>query len=330
MSSVPPTESLPGSSAPIGANASAARSSASKGGSASWVNRRERGSPALLRAMAWVALRFGRTSARLLLWPIVLYFFLFGGAARVASHAWLDRALGRKANWRDGFRHVFWFASVTLDRVYFLNSRYDLFDVRVHGVECTAPREQPGLFMLGAHVGSFEAVRAFGHQNSSLEVALLMFEENARKISELLTAINPDAAHEIIALGRVDSMLHLRDRLDQGVVVGMLADRVLADDETIEVEFMGERVGLPAGPFRLAAILRRPILLMLGLYQGGNRYDIHFEPIHDFSQSDVPRATGIRIAAERYAERLEHFCRANPYNWFNFYDFWNASSEPRP
>jgi predicted LPLAT superfamily acyltransferase len=24
----------------------------------------------------------------------------------------------------------------------------------------------------------------------------------------------------------------------------------------------------------------------------------------------------------RYVERLEHYCRLAPYNWFNFYDFW--------
>ena len=27
---------------------------------------------------------------------------------------------------------------------------------------------------------------------------------------------------------------------------------------------------------------------------------------------------------QRYAERLEHYCRLAPYNWFNFYDFWGA------
>jgi predicted LPLAT superfamily acyltransferase len=27
-------------------------------------------------------------------------------------------------------------------------------------------------------------------------------------------------------------------------------------------------------------------------------------------------------AQQRYAERLSHFCRIAPYNWFNFFDFW--------
>jgi predicted LPLAT superfamily acyltransferase len=30
----------------------------------------------------------------------------------------------------------------------------------------------------------------------------------------------------------------------------------------------------------------------------------------------------IEQALKRYAQRLEHYCRMAPYNWFNFYDFW--------
>ncbi len=34
---------------------------------------------------------------------------------------------------------------------------------------------------------------------------------------------------------------------------------------------------------RLAAMLKRPVLFMSGLYLGGNRYAIHFERLADFS-----------------------------------------------
>jgi len=25
---------------------------------------------------------------------------------------------------------------------------------------------------------------------------------------------------------------------------------------------------------------------------------------------------------QHYADRLTHYCRLAPYNWFNFFDFW--------
>jgi predicted LPLAT superfamily acyltransferase len=34
------------------------------------------------------------------------------------------------------------------------------------------------------------------------------------------------------------------------------------------------------------------------------------------------RDQGVRAALERYVATLEALCRAAPYNWFNFFDFW--------
>ena len=73
----------------------------------------------------------------------------------------------------------------------------------------------------------------------------------------------------------------------------------------------------------MAALLRRPVFFMTGLYLGGNRYRLHFEPLADFSQTPrADRDAAIRAAMQRYADRLSHFCRLAPYNWFNFFDFW--------
>jgi len=154
-------------------------------------------------------------------------------------------------------------------------------------------------------------------------VAMLMYEENARKINAALEAINPAAMTDIIALGRIESMIEARDKLDQGYLVGMLADRGLGNDTTVDCEFLGEMAPFPVGPFRMAAMLRRPVFFMAGLYLGGNRYQIHFEPLADFSATPrAERDAAMRTAQQHFAERLSHFCRIAPYNWFNFFDFW--------
>jgi predicted LPLAT superfamily acyltransferase len=152
---------------------------------------------------------------------------------------------------------------------------------------------------------------------------MMMYEENARKINSTLEAINPAATQDIIALGRMDSMLEARDKLDQGYLVGMLADRGLGNDATVDCDFLGKTAAFPVGPFRMAAMLRRPVFFMAGLYLGGNRYQIHFEPLADFSEtSRADRNAAMLAAQQRYAERLSYFCRIAPYNWFNFFDFW--------
>lgn len=300
--------------------------SQSKPAGSDWLKQQERSNLAILKLMVWISLTFGRRLGRLVLYGIAAYYVLFAPQARRYSRDYLHRALGRWAEWADGFRHVFSFASTIHDRIYLLNDRFNLFDIEVIGAEelHAALDKQPGALLIGAHLGSFEVLRALGRGRAGLKVAILMYEENARKINATLEAINPQATEDIIPLGRMDSMLQARDRLDQGYLVGMLADRSLGGDATTQCDFLGEPAPFPVGPFRMAAMLRRPVYFMAGLYLGGNRYQIHFEPLADFSATPrAEREAAIKAAQQHYADRLSHFCRLAPYNWFNFFDFWH-------
>lgn len=281
-----------------------------------WAARPERSNTFFLRIIVWVALHLGRTAARVLLYPIACYFLLFSTASRRASRAWLERALGRPPTWGDQYRHYFAFSATVLDRVFLLNDRFELFDLELHGMEAMREvhAEHTGCFLLGAHFGSFEVTRAVGRMQPGLEVSLLMYEVNASRIGATIRAINPVLGTKIIGLGALDSMLRVRQCLDAGEFVGMLADRRLGDEESTTVTFFGQPARLPAGPFRLACLLRRPIVLMFGIYRGGNRYEVHYERIA--VDGDVAQL------AARYAQRLEHHARNAPYNWFNFHDFW--------
>lgn len=297
-------------------------------GTAEWATRPERSNYATLRLMTWISLRLGRRVGRAVLVLISAYFLLFAPAARRASREWLGHALGRRPTASERFRHVFSFASTIHDRIYLVNDRFDLFDIRVHGGELVraAVAGGQGVFLMGAHLGSFEVMRAIARQQPGMRVAMVMYEENAHKINDTLAAINPAARADIIPLGHLDSMLHLKERLDDGSLVGVLADRSLRDDPSQPVEFFGEPADFPVGPWRIAAMLKRPVILMVGLYRGGNRYDVHFEALADFSGATREnRAHLIHAAVECYAARLAHYAAEAPYNWFNFFDFWHSA-----
>lgn len=290
-----------------------------------WATRRERGSVTLIRLMVWITLRLGRSMARLCLGPICAYFFICDPRSRAASRAWLARALGRPPTQADVWRHFWCFAACVLDRVLLLNDRTDLFEIGLHGEDVlTGIRARHGGgFLFGAHLGSFEVMRTMARALGDTRVTLVMYEDNARKTNQVLNAINPALAIEIIGLGRPGSMIAVRDRLEEGHLIGILADRSLDSERRLSVPFFGEPVGFPVGPFRLAAILQRPIVFMAGLYRGGGRYDIHFELISepaDAAGQNTDQA--IEETMRRYVARLEHYCRSAPYNWFNFYEFW--------
>lgn len=299
---------------------------------ADWATQRERSNLWVLRLMGAIAVHAGRPLARLVLHPITLYFLLANGRARRASRAYLARALQRPAGWRDSYRHIHSFAATVLDRVYFLQDRLAQFQIGSHNVPAVEAvlAEGQGVMLLGAHVGSFEALRA-GAQSVGTRAAMLMYEDNARLISATLRAIAPDVQLHTIALGRPGAMLALRRWLDGGGMAGLLADRTLPGhsgrSRTWMLPFLGEPAPFSDGPLRLAALLRQRVFFMVGLYLGGARYSLRFEPLADFRATTGPALEAeVQAALQRYVALLESICREAPYNWFNFYDFWASDA----
>jgi predicted LPLAT superfamily acyltransferase len=305
---------------------------------AGWAAERERSSVWALHLMRWIAMGFGRTVSRWLLPPISLYFLLANGKARRASKNYLARALGRPARWGDVYRHIFFFASTILDRVYFLQERFEKFDVKmvdeevIHG----PVRAGEGVMAVGAHLGSFESLRADA-QHRGLRIAMLMYEGNAKLINAALAAAAPNAKLHTIGLGQPGAMLTLRHWLDQGGMAGLLADRTLpgqsSRSRTLMLDFLGKPAPFSDGPFRLAAMLRRRVIFCTGLYLGRNRYELRFVQLADFRSLGDDRAEADRQVGEalqRYIALLESLCLAHPYNWFNFFDFWGDDADPSP
>jgi predicted LPLAT superfamily acyltransferase len=293
-----------------------------------WAKSPERGSLTLLRMMTFVSLRLGRPVGRFILWFIALYFFLFAPTARRHSLEYLRRVLGRPPTAGERFRQVFNFASIILDRLYLVNERYDLFDVSIEGEDLMQERllGGGGAFLMGAHFGSFEVMSAIGRRRPGLRVAMAMYEENARKVTAMFKALNPANKSEVIALGQIEAMLLIRERLDAGVFVGILGDRTFGGEPGLLVDFLGRPALFPLGPLRAAAVLRRPVFFMLGIYKGGNRYHAVFEKLVDFSATPArERDAAVEAAIRRYVGLLEKYCRSEPYNWFNFFDFWRGA-----
>ncbi|MGB7542972.1 MAG: acyl-CoA synthetase [Burkholderiales bacterium] len=290
-----------------------------------WVARPERGNALVTRMGARLALLLGRPAAHLLLFPVCLYFLAFSPKGRAASRKFLRKALGREPRPADVFRHFRTFAATILDRVYLLNGQYSRLEVCVHGEDVVRDiaSHGEGCFLLGAHLGSFEILRFLGEETHHLRVSLVMYEENARKLNSVFHAINPGRSMPVIALGNVESMLKVEEALARGEVVGMLGDRTIEGQGTVSCSFFGEQARFPVGPLRVAAMLRRPVILMFGLYRGGNRYDVYFERLADMRHAErARRDLVLEQSLQCYVGRIEHHCRLAPYNWFNFYDFW--------
>ncbi len=300
---------------------------------ATWASTAERGAFAGLWFTATVYRLLGRAVTVCLIAPLVLYFYCTGKSQREASLNWLRLAKSRgaaigKVDHLAGLKHQMTFAGGALDR--FSAWLGDIGPDQVDGLydpEFEAVRADPrGAVVFSAHLGAPEVMRAVATLGDRRGVNILAHSANAAKFGELMARMAPKSTVKIIEvsdLGLSAAMI-LSSALERGEWAVVLADRIAPGGKspTVWAPFMGKPAPFPAGPFILAAALKCPVYTLWSVRQKG-RYRVtlsKFSERLDFPRKD--REAGLKEAVGRYAAILEEQALANPFQWFNFYDFW--------
>ncbi len=285
-----------------------------------WINRPEKGSLSAIRLMAWASFFFGRNLTRPVIYLIALFYLVFAASARKASKQYLRHVLGHSPSLKDQYKHFLYFSTVTHDRLYMLAGRFKYFEFSISGepIVRKALNTGSGLMLYGAHFGSFEAVRFTARTEERLKISLLMYEDNGRKLLDLLRKISPEFSESIIPLGSITTMIEAKERLEKGHMIGLLADRSVNDESGKSYVFLGQSANFPDAPFKLQRLFKCPALFITGIYLGANRYEIKFI---DLLQTSDPISSNQLQAS--YVDTLEQMCLTHPFNWFNFYDFWD-------
>lgn len=295
-----------------------------------WRDRPERGGRRITRFYLWLSLTFGRRLARPILYGITLYFFLSAPAERWASQDYLARVLGQRPTLLQRYRHFLTFCTLMMDKVFFLARRTKDVSFSVHGAEVfeSLLAEKQGFFLASGHLGSFDALRALGISEKKHPVKALIDVETSRRFYDLLREINPEVVDSVIPLGQPGTILEVREWIDSGGVVGILADRSTSGDRVTPVDFLGAPANFPLGPWLLAGVLNVPVVLCFAVYSGKGHYDVYFELLSPAAKpARADRDDHARDLAVRFAGRLEHFCRMTPYNWANLLNFWAGTDE---
>ncbi|MCD0492248.1 acyltransferase [Chromobacterium violaceum] len=302
-----------------------------------WAGMGENTFVAGISLLYWVHRLLGRRLFRLCLAPVVAGYWLACAPARAASLQYLRRlqahsgALGREPGARHSYRHLLSFADTMLDKLLATAGHYPMERVAINGADeiIAGLRRRRGVLIVTAHIGCLELCRALADRSPGVTVNVLVHTRHARRFNDLLDRFNPQQAVRLIEVTEVNAAtaVLLQEKIAAGEVVAIAGDRVpVQGDRTVTAPFLGVDAPFPCGPYLLAHLLRCPLYLMACLHEGQG-YRLSFLSLAE--EVRLPRAgreAEMARHAARFANELGRLLAASPYDWFNFFPFWDQKS----
>ncbi len=277
----------------------------------------------------------GRPLFKLVLAPVILYFFLFRAQSRRASLDYLGRVqraggLPPKAclHWLS-LRHFWQFGNALVDKLAVWLGKITREQVQIYGDEIVYKlrAKQQGCLLVISHLGNFEICRCLSSRHPGMRLTVLMHTKHAQKFNRLMQEQAGDSQVDIVQVSEITpaTAMMLSERIERGEFVAIAGDRVAITnpENSLVVDFLGDKAVLPIGPFTLGGILRAPMISLFCLREAEG-YGIYFKQLSD--DQPVPRRQRqqhLQQLAQTYARELQHHCLRQPLQWFNFFDFWH-------
>jgi predicted LPLAT superfamily acyltransferase len=310
-------------------------------GATHWAGLAERGLYWGLQVSAWAYRLLGRRGCMAILAPVVLYFYLTAGERRRASLDFLARAFAASGRspppgWWDGYRHFMSFARRALDSLIAWMGRMPadaVVPAEIEALEEAASRTRGAVFIVSHH-GNVDISRALLDADTRRRVVVLMHTRHAENYNRILREFNPEAAvntFQVTEMGP-DTAIALQQRVENGDWLFIAGDRtpVGGGRRTSAAPFLGTPAEFSQGPYLMAALLDCPVYLFF-CRREGERYGLRVERLAE--RIVLPRGRrgeALAAYAATYAARLEKHVLEDPFQWYNFYDFWRPSGSTAP
>lgn len=288
-----------------------------------------------MRLLFWLCRVFGRWPVRVVLYPVVIWYMLAKPAARAASEDYLLRVAqqngirSRKPGRFHVLRHFVSFAENILDKMLLWSGWVPNNSVEYQNLELIAAQvaSKRGALLICCHLGNLELSRVLAERMDGLKMTVLTHTKHAEKFNRLLAHLNPESQLNLMQVTELspETAILFAEKIALGEFIAIAGDRIPVSPRPriALANFLGAPAPFPVGPYVMASLFQCPVYLLFTLRHGGVA-EIHFELFRE--SIHLPRRERERRLAELaadYAQRLEHFCRRAPFQWYNFYDFWH-------
>ncbi len=260
-----------------------------------------------------------------ILFFVIPFYLIFGrkGYKAIFSYFNLNLGFNKFRSFLSTFRNHYIFGEVVLDKFALLAGNSKQFQVEVEGIELFNKliEEEKGFIIASAHIGNFELVGHCLRQDKKKINGIIYGGETKNYQKQRIEALEKSSINLIEVSDDMSHLFAIKEALDNGEVVSLPCDRVLGSNKTIAKDFLGKKALFPIGTFKLAAQLNVPVIAIFIMKEKKLRYKGYAYLLNSLEEekSSTKKAEFI---AEQYVNTLEKTIKKYPYQWFNYYKFW--------
>ncbi len=185
-----------------------------------------------------------------------------------------------------------------------------------------------GFILLMSHVGCWQvAMSALSEFKKPVNLLMLRNKKDIDKhyfehgnAKNMFNIIDPEQF-----LGGTIEMLNV---LKNDEILCIMGDRIFKNTEpSVKLDFLGKNALFPFSAYKLASIAQKPLVILYSHKSGPDRYSLNIPDILHVPAKPGKKKEHYQPYVKQFVTSLECFIEENPYQFFNFYDMWEADSE---
>lgn len=268
----------------------------------------------------------GVRSAYWLLYLVSIYYYYTQKTSNKAIYSYFKNRLGyshRKAK-KAIYKSYVVFGKIIIDKIAIAAGQKDQFTFEFDGRQLIvdAISEGNGSVLISAHVGNFEIARYFmSDLSDQFKTKVVSFDGENSDIKNYLKDVFKQTEVETIFIK--DDLSHIFEithALTSNETVVFTGDRFFPKTKTLTTQFFGQEAHFPSGPFLISSRLKVPVLFVYVMKERNNHY-------HLFARQASFKHRDAQALLEEYVAHLEIILKKYPYQWFNYYDFWDQKPD---
>ena len=285
---------------------------------------------------------------RLIMFPVGFFYFIFSKRGRKESRRFLQRAapfiddpkIAKKCRAPLApLRHIVSFSLAITEKIQSWGNRFSFDNIQFQDDDMAdligELEKGKGVLVVCSHLGNTELMRGLSYFDKtgvshSVAVTAIMDMKTTSHFTRMLKELNPQSEMNIISSEEIgpQTVVFIEEKIAEGGLVAIAGDRTKAEGKNIMIPFLGEDAPFPAGIFYMSCMIEAPVYFAFGLRRRDlsliPKYDIHVHRSTGFFGSTrKERFEKSTELARSFASLLENYCKKKPFQWYNFYDFWN-------